>query len=232
MATTNPGINNKPESNNKQSIPNNKPVNNKPANSNNKPSIPNNKPVNNKPVNNKPVNTNSPANEIERFTNDIYGIYDLINGKSKNNNSSNPAGRLFNVFILSKQYLAYYLYRIFNKFITLFENAIPSNDMKELIKYLRIPSDHDRLKPYPLAGRMTNDERILDLIILLQIDILNKVDKYIQGLPTDAGYNNFFSFLESKSLNVIIEDLVDLQKLIPGLSVPAVRFNYFDDQKI
>ena len=217
---------------------NNKPAN-KPANQNNKqPSNNSSKHSNNsskksnKSLNQNNKNNNTPPNEIERFTNDIYGIYDLINGKGGSNNTKNPAGKLFNVSILSKQYLAYYLYRIFTKFISLFENAIPSKDLKELMKYLRIPADHDRLKPYPLAGRMTNDERLLDLIILLQIEMLNNVNKYIQGLPNDSGYGNFFNFLESKTLNVIIEDLVDLQKLIPGLSVSAVRFNYFDNRNI
>lgn len=164
-------------------------------------------------------------NALDKFINNINSIYELVN-------SNKETTAIFNVSVLSKQYLAYYLYRIFTKFISAFENAIPSKDIRQLMKYLRIPADHDRIKPYPLSGIMTNDERILDLIILSMLDMFMKVNEYIQGLPNTSGYDNIFKFLDGKPLATIIEDLVDLQKLVPGISVAAVRPNYLDDQEL
>jgi len=47
---------------------------------------------------------------MEKFTNDIYGVFQLIN-----NNKDTKS--IVNIVIISKQYLAYYLYRIIIKFI-------------------------------------------------------------------------------------------------------------------
>ena len=40
------------------------------------------------------------------------------------------------------------------------------------------------------------------------------------------------NFLKLKELPVIIQDLTDLQKLVPGLSVSAIRPSYIDDQEL
>jgi hypothetical protein len=162
---------------------------------------------------------------MEKFTNDIYGVFELIN-------NNKDVKTIINITILSKQYLAYYLYRILVKFYNIFEIAVPVADIKNLYKLLRIPLEHDSSKNYPLAGKMTNDEQLLDLIILTEIDMFNKVDKYIQSLPNPDAYNNIYEFIKIKDLSIIIQDLIDLQKLIPGLSVSAIRPNYIDDQEI
>lgn len=162
---------------------------------------------------------------MDKFTNDIYGIFELIN----NNKDSKS---IVNITIISKQYLVYYLYRIITKFINIFEIAIPSTDINKLLRLLRIPKEHDRKQNYPLAGKMTNEEQLLDLIILTAIDMFNKVDKYIQSLPNTNAYNNIYEFIKIKDLPVIIQDIIDLQKLIPGLSVPAIRPNYIDNEKL
>jgi hypothetical protein len=162
---------------------------------------------------------------MDKFTNDIYGVYELINeGKSTKS--------IINTTIISKQYLAYYLYRIITKFMNIVEVAIPSKDINTLIKLLRIPKEHDKRKNYPMAGKMTNDEELLNLIILSAIDILNKLDKYIKTLPNDAGYSAIYDLIKLKELPIIIQDLIDLQKLIPGLSVSAIRPNYIDDEDL
>lgn len=173
-------------------------------------------------------NTNTDINsdnKMEKFTMDILNIYELIN-KNKDVKS------LVNIVVISKQYLAYYLYRIMAKFMNAFEVGVPSSDINNILTLLRIPAESDRYKNYPLAGKMTNDEKILDLIILSIIDMLVKVDKYIHTLPNTTGYSNLYEFIAMKDLPVIIQDLVDLQKLIPGLSVSAIRPNYIDDEKL
>jgi len=162
---------------------------------------------------------------MDKFTTDIYNIYELIN-KDKNTKT------IINSVVISKQYLAYYLYRIITKFMGVAELAIPSKDLTTFIKLLRIPKEHNRLKNYPMAGKMTNDEDLLNLIILTSIDILTNIDKYIKTLPSDNKYSYIYDFLKLKELTTILQDLIDLQKLIPGLSVSEIRPNYIDDENL
>ena len=162
---------------------------------------------------------------MDAFVSDITSIFDLIN-------DNKDSKSIVNSTIMSKQYLGYYLYRIFTKYILFFENALPSGDIKNLFKYLRIPTEHNRHKNYPLAGKMINDEDILDIIILTELDMFNKLDGYINTLPNNTVYKPFYEFIKMKNLTTIIQDIIDLQKLIPGLSVAAIRPNYKDDNKL
>ncbi len=150
------------------------------------------------------------------FIEDIYKIFDTIN-------MNNDVKSYIDIKIISKQYLAYYLYRIFCKYTNLFENTIPSSEINNLLKILRIPDENKKENTcYPLARRMTNDEKFLDLIILTILDMMNKLGKYIASLPRADVYQNFLEFIKMKNINIIVQDLVDLQKLVPGLSVPAI----------
>ena len=162
---------------------------------------------------------------MEKFVNDIYSIYELIN----NNNDSKS---FINVKTISKQYLAYYIYRIITKFMNLFEDALSGSAIDEFSTLLRIPKVHNRMLNYPLAGKMTNDEQLLDMITLMGIDMFNKLDKYIKAQSHMDKYTDFFTFLEQKAMPVIIQDLIDLQKLIPGLSVPAILQNFIDNSNL
>ena len=163
---------------------------------------------------------------MEAFTNDLYSLYELIN----NNDESKS---FLNIKTISKQYLAYYIYRIITKYYNIIEIALSSTDINEFMTYLRIPKEHNRMLNYPLSGKLTNDSKILDMIILKGIDILIKTDKYIKSLPSNAvGYDDFYVFFKQKELTIIIQDLIDLQTLIPGLSVPEIRPNYLVDNKL
>jgi hypothetical protein len=162
---------------------------------------------------------------MEKFTGDINGVYQLINEGKANKN-------IINVTVLSKQYLAYYLYRIMTKFMPMIEIGLPLKDIKNILQLLRVPKEHNRILNYPLAGKMTNDEELLNLIILSIIDIFIKFDKYIQSLPSQKGFSIVYEFIKSKELSIIIKDLIDLQKLVPGLSVSAIRPNYIDDEDL
>ena len=161
---------------------------------------------------------------MEKFSNDIYSIYELIN--------NNESTSFINVKTISKQYLAYYIYRIITKYMNHFENALKGSEIDNFLILLRIPKIHNRILNYPLAGKMTNDEQLLDMIILTGIDFINKLDKYIQQKPNIEVYVDIFTFLEQKKMPVIIQDLIDLQKLIPGLSVSAIRQNFLNNSKI
>ena len=162
---------------------------------------------------------------MEKFTGDIYGVYQLINEGKGNKN-------IINVTVLSKQYLAYYLYRIMTRFMPVIEIGLPLKHIKSILQLLRVPKEHNRMLNYPLAGKMTNDEELLNLIILSIIDIFIKFDKYIQSLPSQKSFSIVYEFIKLKELQVIIQDLIDLQKLVPGLSVSAIRPNYIDDEDL
>jgi hypothetical protein len=165
---------------------------------------------------------------MEDFKNNIYNIFDLIN-KETNKKS------LVNTIIISKQYLAYYIYRIVTKYIILIETATSSDDVNFFMSLLRIPKEHNRELNYPMAGKMTNEAELLDMIILGGIDMFDKVNNFLNTLNNKNKQNKFqefFRFIKEKDLSVIIKDIMDLQKLLPGLSVPIIRPNYFDDKEI
>jgi len=163
---------------------------------------------------------------METFTTDIYSIFELIN-----NNDEKKT--FMNIKTISKQYLAYYIYRIITKYMLVVEMGVSSGDVNEFLAYLRIPKEHNRILNYPLAGKLTNDTKILDMIILRGIDMLNKADKYIKSLPSDvSSYDDLYTFFNQKELTIIIQDLIDLQTLIPGLSVPEIRPNYLVDNQL
>ena len=165
---------------------------------------------------------------MEVFKTNIYNIYDLIN--NENNEKS-----LVNTKIISKQYLAYYIYRIITKYISLIEIGASSSDINFFMSLLRIPKEHNRLLPYPMAGKMTNESEMLDMIILGGIDMFEKLNNYLKTLNKknqQNKYKAFYTFLEEKDLSTMIKDIMDLQKLLPGLSVPIIRPNYLNDTQL
>lgn len=165
---------------------------------------------------------------MEKFRENIYSIYTLINDE-KNKIS------FINTKIISKQYLAYYIYRIITKYITIIELSTSVADINFVMSLLRIPEGHNRLLNYPMVGKMSNDNEILDMIILGGLDMFEKVDNYLNTLDRknkQSKFQEFYKFLKEKDLEVIIKDIIDLQKLIPGLSVPIIRPNYLNDNKL
>ena len=166
---------------------------------------------------------------MDKFLNDIYGLYNALNKKKTSKTSKN----IINVSILSKQYIAYYLYRIITKFMKIISNAIPSSQIRDLLQYLNIPPGHDNTINYPLVGRMTNDEELLDIIILTMIEIFKNVDKYIIALPSISNYNNkMYAFLQTKNITTILKDLQSLQSLLPGINIKINRFAHVDNKLV
>ena len=100
------------------------------------------------------------------------------------------------------------------------------------MKYLKIPSNHNPKLSYPIVGKMSNDNEMLDMIILRGIDILKKTDAYINSMPNKTAFEDLTTFFNQKDMQTILKDIMDLQKLIPGLSVPAIRPQYLNDNKI
>jgi hypothetical protein len=165
---------------------------------------------------------------MEEFKTNIYNIYNLIND-DKNESS------LVNTKIISKQYLAYYIYRIVTKYMYLVEQSSTVEDINFFFSLLRIPREHDRNLNYPLAGKLTNEIDILDMCILGGIQMFEKVHNYLNKLDDKnkkIKYRTFYTFMEEKTISIIVKDLMDLQKLLPGLSVAIIRPNYLDDAQL
>ena len=166
---------------------------------------------------------------MEEFKKNIFNIYDLINNENEKSLS------LINTKIISKQYLAYYIYRIITKYIILVEISTSSEDVNFFMSLLRIPIEHNRELNYPMAGKMTNELEMLDMIILGGIDMFDKVNNYLKTIDKknkQNKYQEFYKFIKEKDLTTIIKDIMDLQKLLPGLSVPIIRPNYLNDTKL
>jgi len=166
---------------------------------------------------------------MEEFKNNIYNIYNLINDED------NKKSSLIDTKIVLKQYLVYYIYRIITKFIKLIEISTQSADINYIMKLLRIPKEHNRELNYPMIGKITKENKLLDMIILGGIDMFEKVNNYLNTLDKknkQMKYQEFFNFLKEKELSVILKDLMDLQNLIPGLSVAIIRPNLLSDNQI
>ena len=116
-----------------------------------------------------------------------------------------------NIKTISKQYLAYYIYRIITKYYNIVELGLSTSDINEFMTYLRIPKEHNRLLNYPLAGKLTNDKKILDMIILKGIDILTKTDKYIKSLPTNITTYDDVQCLGNMN-NILKKMLINISK--------------------
>lgn len=161
---------------------------------------------------------------MDQFMNDIYNIYELMN------NDDESKG-FINIKTISKQYLAYYIYRFITKYIDIFNMATSDSEMEKLFKIIGIPEEHNKKINYPLAGKMTNDEKQLDFFIIGAIDAFTKLDKYLKKLPTDKGHQNLLNFLKSRDLKTILKNLIDLQMLLPGLS-SSKRPKYMNNNNI
>ena len=62
-------------------------------------------------------------------------------------------------------------------------------------------------------------------------DVISNIKTLTKKNKQDK-YGEFYEFLEDKTLENIIKDLMNLQKLLPGISVPIIRPNYYNDNKI
>jgi len=165
---------------------------------------------------------------MEEFKTNIFNIYNLINDDKYESS-------LVNTKIISKQYLAYYIYRIVTKFMYLIDQSSTTDDINFFFSLLRIPTEHNRNLNYPLAGKLTNEIDILDMAILGGIQMFEKVITYLNTLNNknkQNKYKAFYTFMKEKTTSVIIKDIMDLQKLLPGLSVPIIRPNYLDDAQL
>ena len=125
---------------------------------------------------------------MEKFNENILKLLDNINDSKK---ETNDAKKLINNYIIEKQFLAYYLYRIWIKYRKLVENVNTKTEFIKVLKYLEIPVKYHNMNvTYPLCNKMINNEKQLDLVILTILKHLNKIEKVFGGKKTSNTSDN------------------------------------------
>ena len=82
------------------------------------------------------------------------------------------------------------------KYIKIIELSTSSADINYIMKLLRIPEEHNRELNYPMVGKMTNENDLLDMIILGGIDIFLLASGSSDG---HVAFNNVYSKLSQKT---------------------------------
>ena len=159
---------------------------------------------------------------MDTFITTVMVIYDNINKESQG------GPRLINNKITEKQFLAYYIYRIWIKYRKLMEDANTPSDIRRILKYMEVPKKyHEIYLTYPMANKMPINEKQLDLIILSILKQLNQAYK-IYGPRADGSippeskdYKMLNKYLTGKTIENIIQDVIQIKLLVPNLSRPA-----------
>ena len=163
---------------------------------------------------------------LEDFLSAILVIYDNIN-KDK----EAPRKSAINNTIIDKQYLAYYLYRIWIKQRKLMENVNSNAEFDEVLNYLEIPVQYQDMNlVYPMVNKMTINEKQLDLVILSILRHLNKAVKiYGKDPKPPADFKLLQEYTKGKTIENIIQDIIQIKLLVPNLSRPANVHNIWND---
>jgi hypothetical protein len=124
--------------------------------------------------------------------------------------------------IRNKQYLFYYLYRIICKYRKELERTDVSEIINNLYDIINVKDNSNINKCFPLINKLTNDEKILDQILLASLSIFFKYSQEVDKLTKTPQSKNFEDFIMSKVYedDIIVNDLIKLSLLLPNLSRP------------
>ena len=152
---------------------------------------------------------------MDQFIKNVYFILDII---------KRPVSRkqIVEHKIIEKQYLTYYLYRILCKYEGMMKYVVSMKKIRDIYNILRIPPNNKN-KCYPLAHKLTYNEKLLDLVILGILDIFKEVDDTLSTSISNQQYKNLNEFLAEKTLEEILLDIKVLQRLFPNLGVTGVK---------
>ncbi len=113
---------------------------------------------------------------MDNFIATILVLHDNINETASALKKSKKS--LARNSVSEKQYLAYYVYRIWIKYRKLISNVNTPSEFNKVLAYLEIPSKYyDMDVVYPLVNKMTSNENQLDYVILNIMNQMNKVAK-------------------------------------------------------
>lgn len=164
---------------------------------------------------------------MNNFNASILVLFDNINEKTQEPDATK---KILNNTVLEKQYLAYYLYRIWMKYKRLMVKVNGKTIFEEVLKHMEIPVKYFKLDiVYPMADKMTNKESNLDKIILKILKQFNECEQ-VYGQPKEQGpkdddYKKLAELVEYKTIENIIQDIIQLKILLPNLSRPGSRYD-------
>ena len=166
---------------------------------------------------------------MDTFITTLMVIYDNINKEKQD------GPRLINNKVTEKQFLAYYIYRIWIKYRKLMEDVNTPTEVRKILKYMEVPKKyHEIYLTYPMADKMPINEKQLDLIILSILKQLNQAYKVYGPRPDGSippeskDYKQLNKYLTGKSIENIIQDVMQIKLLVPNLSRPANVRNIWD----
>ena len=185
---------------------------------------------------------------MEEFNSNILLLLDNVDKFKK---QKDKTIKLVNNHIIEKQYIAYYLYRIWMNNRKIVKNANTNTEFNKVLNYLEVPIKYHNLDVvYPMANKMVNNESQLDMIILTILKHFNKVEKIFGSAnsnkintnkmnsledikkaalkPKNKNYESFNEFIKYKSLELIIQDIVQLKMFVPNLSKSSNRINIWE----
>ena len=91
---------------------------------------------------------------MNNFNASILVLFDNINEKTQ---EADPTKKILNNTVLEKQYLAYYLYRIWMKYKNLMIKVNGKTVFEAVLKHMEIPVKYFKLDiVYPMVDKMTN----------------------------------------------------------------------------
>lgn len=134
---------------------------------------------------------------------------------------------------IEKMYLTYYVYRIWIKYRRTIENAVGKAEYQNILEILGIPIKYYTVYiSYPMANKMPVNEKQLDLVLFTILQQLHKATGIYDKQPGGTGdYNQFVeltNYLTGKTLENIIQDILQIKMLIPNLAKPSEEFISWD----
>lgn len=172
---------------------------------------------------------------MDNFITTIMVLYDNINKEKQ------EGPKLINNKVTEKQFLAYYIYRIWIKYRKLMEDGNTPTEFHKVLLYMEIPKKyHEFYLTYPMANKMTMNEKQLDLIILSILKQFNMVYKIFGPRsdgsvpPENKAFKSLTKYLTGKSIENIVQDVIQIKLMVPNLARPANVRNMWDgiDQMI
>lgn len=134
---------------------------------------------------------------------------------------------------IEKLYLTYYVYRIWIKYRVSLEAIIGKGDFKHILELLLIPAKyHGIYISYPMANKMPVNEKQLDLILFQMLQQLHKSTEVYSKQPGGTGnykeFETLAEYLTGKSIENIIQDILQIKMLVPNLAKPSEDFISWD----
>lgn len=179
---------------------------------------------------------------MDTFIATIFSIFDNINAvkqkeKEQPINDTKLQDKLIYTYVEEKQYLAYYIYRIWIKYRTLMEYTNTVTEFNKVLTSLNIPTKYFKYHvSFPMQNKMINNEKQIDLVILMILKQMNKCQTFFssQSIPIDTSsdidlktpkgqYKKINELLKEKNLKTIVSDINNIKILVPNLSRPSGR---------